>query len=383
MVAVAVTGFLGYDVSVGGGALDAEFVQPWQLVLWLCTLLVTVAIFPLRGSASRRQLILMVATCVFAGLFFIVIQYSSVLPDVLRNLLQYGRLSRVVVQQSVTYTIANFALILIYVIASLRRWVGLGPSVQLLGIDLVIGGVLTALLGVMFTPAVLGLFIHPPFGLTPCTLSWPLGSCSDAGPARNPPMLWQLDLVQAAASTSLGLLVLSTSTFAGGVHQFGYRLRVALEGIVYSLRRIEWPALTFIAAASIVTVATAIQHYLHSSRTLDDIVTYELPAILWSVVAILSIVGASALLGSEWRVVLDTLGFVVRSGIAIFLRLWIYLLVLWGFNYLALLTFAAARHPFDPLGWEAGASLGALLLYLVVRRTRRKAAPSPQPGLNY
>jgi hypothetical protein len=234
---IALTGYLGYTRS-------EPLSQPWLLFLWFCAVLVTLQISIFRDTSLRARLIATLIMSLLAIVFIGITYFNQSLPEILRNLLQQGRLFRFLAGNQWTYTFVNFLLIGIFWLDTIRRWVrrargqspnpsvdigfpysGRGPrdndmpSLQeLISGDLIAAAVLTLVLSFIFEPQIVALFIHPQgVEITNCTVSWPIGSCLGygAGPT-NPPTLSFIDLIQTLLYLPLGLLILAlTATVSG------------------------------------------------------------------------------------------------------------------------------------------------------------------------
>lgn len=234
---IALTGYLGYNRS-------EPLFQPWLLFLWFCALLITLQISIFRHQSLRKRLIATLIMSLFAVVFIGITYFNQSLPEILRQLLQQGRLLRALASSQWTYTLVNFGLIGIFWADTIRRWIrrargqapnpgvdiGFGyggrgerdnemPSLQeLISGDLIAGAVLALLLSFLFEPQIITLFIHQQgVVIDSCTVSWPLGTCvaPGAGPG-NPPTLSFMDLIQTLLYLPLGLLVLAlTATVSG------------------------------------------------------------------------------------------------------------------------------------------------------------------------
>ncbi|HEY1390396.1 MAG TPA: hypothetical protein VGF38_17800 [Ktedonobacterales bacterium] len=241
---IALTGYLGYTKS-------EPLSQPWLLFLWFCAVLVTLQISIFRDASLRARLIATLIMSLLAIAFIGITYFNQSLPGILRDLLTRGRILRALASSPWTYSFVNFALVTIFWLDTLRRWVrrrrgqspnpgvdigfpysGRGPrddempSLQeLISGDLIAAAVLTLLLSFIFEPNIIGAFIHPQNGpITNCTVSWPIGTCVGygAGPT-NPPTLSFIDLIQTLLYLPLGLLILALTATVSGLE--------ALQGV--------------------------------------------------------------------------------------------------------------------------------------------------------
>jgi hypothetical protein len=240
VVAFGITGFLGYTRQ----APDSAFIQPWGLFLWLCALLITLQVSILRDQSLRSRLIATLITSILAIFIIFVTNFGGSLPEIIRQLLNQHRLLTLLGGNALTYTIANFGLIVIFWADSIRRWIrrsqGLPPNPrvdigidnprvvkdedlpslqELISGDLMAGAVLTLALSFLFNADLLTFLIHPNgFTITGCTVSWPVGTCvGNGGGIGNPPTLTFIDVIQTLIYLPLGLLVLALSATLSGL----------------------------------------------------------------------------------------------------------------------------------------------------------------------
>ncbi len=296
------------------------------------------------------------------------------------------------------------------------------PEMQeLVSGDLIAGAVLALLLSLLFkTEVIAGIVrITPP--VNTCLVSLTL-SCPIAPGAHVPQTITFVDLIQALVYLPLGLIVLALSATLsglgaiGGVNEHDAELpaaRLAAQGVIptsgtqpiaedvaativdtlraaldrrirslgrslaLSLRLVGWPSLLFLAAYGLTDLAMAIQSYLHSGKHLDDVLAYVLPAAIWGLVALLTMVFSAALMLFKWRVVDNTLRFLTLIGFIVLITFWIFSLALWGFNKLIAATAPAfQRRPFDPPSFSTAHSFAALVAaaaYFAVRGRRGRA----------
>lgn len=240
VIAFGVTGFLGYTKE----SPDSAFIQPWGLFLWFCALLITLQVSILRDQSLRSRLIATLIISVLAILIIFVTNFGNSLPEAIRQLLTSGRFLRLIGGSTLTYTLVNFALIIIFWVDSIRRWVrrsqGLPPNPrvdigidnpravkeedlpslqELISGDLMAGAVLTLGLSFLFRADLLNFLIHPNgFVITGCTVSWPIGLCmGQGGGIANPPTLTFIDVIQTLIYLPAGLLVLALSATLSGL----------------------------------------------------------------------------------------------------------------------------------------------------------------------
>ena len=306
------------------------------------------------------------------------------------------------------------------------------PSLQeLISGDLMAGAVLALLLGLLFRAELLAPALQSSgITLNTCTVSLPFSACHGFGGGPfDPPTLTFVDLIQALIYLPLGLMILAFAATVsglgavGGVNEkavaaFGLpgmptstqaqgksstaiatdvattvldtiqaaldrRARLLARNLVLSLRMIGWPTLLVGASRGLAELSTGIQLYLHSGKGIGDVAADILPAAIWAVVTVLSIVFSAALMLFRWRVAENTLRFLGLVGFVVLLTFWIFSLALWGFNQLLLQTHALDRTPFT-LGGATALSFGALVLfggYIVVSGMGKpkKAQPAIAP----
>jgi hypothetical protein len=281
---------------------------------------------------------------------------------------------------------------------------------ELVSGDLLAAALLALLLFGIFRVEVLGLVIHPQGGINTCTLSWLAGACGVGATLHDPPTLAFMDLLQVLIYLPLGLIVLALSAMLSGlgaVHAvdnldlalantsisaqsstapitedvtmtlykalrsaLDRRLRSLGRNFVLSLRMLGWPALLFVATFGISDLSINIERYLHSAKSLNDVVTHILPAAGWGTAAVLCVVGSLALMLFRFRVVDNTFRFLGLIGLVVLLTFWIFSLALWGVNQLIIHLSNDPdhfpRHPFDPPSFATFGSIAALLLFGVL-----------------
>jgi len=246
VVAFGVTGFFGWMNRPDTTGVDTLFRQPWLLFLWFCAVLITLQVSIFRNQSLRSRLwatLIVSAICiVFVGITY----FNESLPDILRRLLEQGRLLRLIATSTLTYSIVNFGLIAIFWADTIRRWVrrmrGLPPNpgidigigrageveempsmTELISGDLIAGALLTAVLALIFRSDVIGLLIHPQgmAHITDCMVSWPAGACAHGGGPHDPPTLTFLDIIQSLLYLPLGLIILALTATLSGLSAVG------------------------------------------------------------------------------------------------------------------------------------------------------------------
>ncbi len=264
------------------------------------------------------------------------------------------------------------------------------------------------------------------------TLSWPIGSHmpgSLGGGMFDPPTLTFMDLIQTLVYLPLGLIILAlTAVIAGlsvpggvtGVQQRGAtgdqgqgaqgvagevgitifkalqaaltrRVRVAADNFAVSLRSVVWPVLILVGTFAVAGAAESIQQYLHLlsdqracgtsacsyysdvQKLLDahqQLISPTL-ALLWGILAVVSIVISASLQLFQLRVAENSLRFLGLIGFTVLLTFWIFSLALSGFNALFSLTRLSPRVPFPQPGATTILSFGSLVVAGIVLLLRR------------
>jgi hypothetical protein len=142
------------------------------------------------------------------------------------------------------------------------------------------------------------------------------------------------------------------------------RLRELFFGLGRSLRNIVWPILLFVSTYGIFWVSVNIQHYLHADhKDINAVLNFILPAAIWGLVSVFSLVFSAALTLFRWRVADNTLRFLGLIGFIVLLTFWIFSLALWGLNLLLEQFNANVVRPFDPPSWATAASGAALIIF--------------------
>lgn len=242
VVAFALTGFFGWLGRSDTSGVDGALRQPWVLFLWFCALIITLQVSIFRNQSLRRRLAAILIISLLCVVFIGITYFSSSLPEVLRRLLEQGKLLRLLASSSVTYIVINFGLIAIFWTDTIRRWIrrarGLPPNprvdigfeklsvgfggaddmpslAELISGDLMAGAVFVLLLAGIFRTEVLANFIHTSPPINSCTLSW-FGMCGQGGTIKDPPTLTFIDLIQTLIYLPLGLIILAlTATLSG------------------------------------------------------------------------------------------------------------------------------------------------------------------------
>ncbi len=234
-LAFGLVGYLGYNSD--SAIVRSLFEKAWPLFLWFSALVFTLEIAVLRHPRLRRQL---VEALIVTIISMIVVGVAAVFPDAvtqfLSNLLNIHIYIPEIGNSPWTYAILNFGIILVFWADTVRRWIharggasrarvldlGIGtlefgeegdlPTLpELIAGDLIAGGVLVALLALIFQASVLNPIsdaLQLGARITTCTLSWPIGQCS-GDLASNPPTLFRIDIIQARIYLPLGFITLA------------------------------------------------------------------------------------------------------------------------------------------------------------------------------
>jgi hypothetical protein len=269
-----------------------------------------------------------------------------------------------------------------------------------------------------------------------CTLSWPIGHCAGGANVHNPPTLAFIDLIQALVYLPIGLIILALSATVSGLGAVGgidegttrpavvatpqgasttsvseqvsltvintlqaaitRRARIAVGSLAGSLRNVAWPALILVSIIGVAGASKAIQQYLHllsDQRTMSSLDPAEQAAVnsllnqglrfisptlalLWGVLAIITVVLSAALLLFRVRVADNTLRFMGLIGFTVLLTFWIFSLALSVFNALFSLTHLSDRVPFPQPGVTTVLSFAALVIAGIVWLVSRFRSPS-------
>lgn len=309
---------------------------------------------------------------------------------------------------------------------------------QLVAGDLIAGTIIVLVLGLLFQASVINALsnlLQTGVTIDTCAVTLPGTGCVSPGDLAAHSTLNFLDIIQALVYLPLGLLTLALSAVIKGlgqqvdaddtssiyervVRELINTVRAALNrrvGIAFNLalglRTVAWPALILLGTIAVAAASRGIQGYLHllsdqrtcagagytvaacGSEQVADFVRTNLAnfaqyqnvglALLWGVIAVLSIVFSAALLLFRWRVAENSLRFLGLVGFTVLLTFWIFSLALSGFNGLFSLTHLSDRVPFPQPGTATIASFAALLLfggYYLLQRLRRPRAGTPEPA---
>lgn len=241
VLAFALMGYLGYgdDASL----LGKTFHKPWPLFLWFSALVFTLEVAVLRHPRLRRllteALVVTIICMVFVG-------FSALDPGLLKYILTNLLNIRIAIPQiglsPWTYAILNFGVLIVFWLDTVRRWIrsqsgqptarridlGFGtlefgeseelPTLpELIAGDLIAGGVLAALLSLIFRAEVINPIadaLQVGVNITTCTVSWPIGHCVGGGGLMDPPTLSKIDLIQALIYLPLGFITLALTATA-------------------------------------------------------------------------------------------------------------------------------------------------------------------------
>jgi len=446
VAAFAITGFLGYPLPPNSPVtLEYRlFADPYILVGWFYLLLLILewSIFRHPSLAWRRVVILTVFVICMGIVAWIYLSGSDVVQRILEGRFFNGGFLRRLFSDPITLTIINLAILGIFWLDTVRRWVRrarglqpnprvnlgsydegkappeLDPLTDIVSGDLIAGGVLAFVLGVIFS----GYVINPLLPSNSCKVNL-FGSCS-ALP------LTTMDNVFALIALILGLVILALTATLSGLGAVGgvnpaqldrphvaartnlapsaapsgesvvergdtssriavseevsltiistlrnaldRRLRLILRALLLSLRNILWPLLALISAGSVAVACAYLEAYLHSQKTFGDAYTLMLPALIFGVVGALAAIFSPALFVFRWRVASNSLRFLGLIGFVVLLTLWIFSLALAGLNLLLLrdLLNVTDRQPFYPPSWSTVISLGALLVFGAIALVR-------------
>jgi hypothetical protein len=242
VLAFGLMGYLGYGDDTTS-LLGHAFRRPWPLFLWFSALVFTLEIAVLRHPKLRRQLTeaLVVTIICMAFVGFTALD-PGLLKYILNNLLNISIAIPQIGQSPWTYAIINFGVLAIFWLDTVRRWIrsqrgqppartidlGFGaieigeatelPTLpELIAGDLIAGGVLAALLSLIFHAEVINPIadaLQVGVNITTCTVSWPIGHCLGGGGLLDPPTLSKIDLIQALIYLPLGFITLALTATA-------------------------------------------------------------------------------------------------------------------------------------------------------------------------
>lgn len=347
-LAFALMGYLGYreDTSLLGQA----FHKAWPLFLWFSALVFTLEVAVLRHPRLRRQLSEALVVTIICMIF---VGFSALDPGLLRYILTNLLNIRIAIpqigQSPWTYAILNFGVLLIFWLDTVRRWVrsqrgqpaarridlGFGsvefgestdlPTLpELIAGDMIAGGVLAALLSLIFRAEVINPIadaLQVGVNISTCVVSWPIGHCVGGGGLGAPPTLSKLDLIQALIYLPLGFITLALTATANAFNAasetplgaapasgtalatdaqsravstevvpqsdlnekgrqsatvsvtgtiidalrsaLNRRIRIALDNLLLALRNVVWPLLILLGMIALGQVAQNLAFYLH------------------------------------------------------------------------------------------------------------------------
>lgn len=251
VVVLGLTGFFGRIHS--DNMLDAIFLQPWMLYLWLCLLVLTLEVAVLRDASVVVYRVAIVTVTIIAMIIVLITFFYGIpFGELLNSLLEQLFHLRVVIEDFVSspwfYSILNFGVLGVYALDSGRRWlrrarglppsrrvdIGLGEKVdtsklpgmqQLVAGDLLAGALLAVVLAVIFRAEIVETFWHltnSSVFVNGCTVSWPIGHCAPPGLTRaDPPTLTFIDTILALIALPTGLLVLALAGAVSGLGALG------------------------------------------------------------------------------------------------------------------------------------------------------------------
>ncbi|HZC05716.1 MAG TPA: hypothetical protein VE338_08745 [Ktedonobacterales bacterium] len=241
VLAFGLMGYLGYGDD--NSLLGQAFHKPWPLFLWFSALVFTLEVAVLRHPRLRRQLTEALVVTIICMVF---VGFSALDPGLLRYILNNLLNIRIAIpqigQSPWTYAILNFGVIIIFWLDTVRRWLrsqrgqpaarridlGFGtleigeatdlPTLpELIAGDLIAGGVLAALLSLIFRAEVINPIANAlqiGVNITTCTVSWPIGHCVGGAGPLDPPTLSKMDLIQALIYLPLGFITLALTATA-------------------------------------------------------------------------------------------------------------------------------------------------------------------------
>jgi hypothetical protein len=234
IAAFAITGFTGYQPG-------PPFGEPWILYLWFCALVVTLQASIFRNRALRFQLVMTLIVTFICIALVGLNTFGTLLPEVIRRLLNLQEALRALATNVWTYTILNFGIIIVFWVDSIRRWLrrarGMAPTdvipllpgetaeslneedlpslEELISGDLLAGAALTLLLSFLFSANFVHLVVIQP-GVDVCTVSLPFAGCVSPGDPNAFYTLSYLDRIQSLIYLPFGLIILGlTATLSG------------------------------------------------------------------------------------------------------------------------------------------------------------------------
>lgn len=236
VIAFALVGYLGYrsDPAI----VQSLFRKAWPIFLWFSALVFTLEIAVLRSHKLRRYLVQALVVTLLAMVFVAIVAFF---PNAVKDFLESINLRDLAIYISniqnypLTYLILNFGVIAVFWVDTFRRWLlvrgsptnvnarvidlGVGrieigeegdlPTLpELIAGDLIAGGVLVAVLALIFQANVL----NPIYGvlqtgthITDCVVSLTLTCPTTAAPVT----ITRVDIIQALIYLPIGLITLA------------------------------------------------------------------------------------------------------------------------------------------------------------------------------
>ncbi len=460
VAAFALSGFLGY-IPQGQTLLNAPFIErvfhePWPIFFWLCALMIALQTSIFRDSMLTRQRVqTLIVSFISIILVILLYFYRDQLLNITNALGSFLRSLNIPIGSGLVYAIINYGIIAIFWFDTIRRWfrryqgkpiapqidifqrkvvkdasLTLMPSLsELISGDVIAGGVLTALLWLLFSPSSLQAigsaigysgpaehcylscnivdrnqtFIYFPLGLMILALTAVVNGLGELNAVNRKTIA-----IEAAASASS---LDSTGKGTKGVVQTIIEVLLAaisrqflnfFRNLALALRAAAWPALIFIGTAGLAVAAKYIEYYMHANscrvnssacdlfsapNDFTHMLLYGGIAAIGGTAAVLCITSAAALLVYNVHVAQNTLRFASLTGFIILLTLWIFELALSGFNELLSVLGVTQRWPFAQPELLTGISFAALVIYgaqLFISRARSKDSTplfTPQVGM--
>jgi hypothetical protein len=418
MVAFGVTGFLGFPLYPGAAqGLHLVFQEPWVLYLWFCGLMLTLQTLMFLGnSESQRrwqlstQIVTVACILVFGALYF----YDA---DVLPHLPVQG-LGDYIEQSPWTYTLANALLLGVFAFDMLRRWYLLArgrpipflpeertrrgdarqgaergtieAALQVIAGDLLAAALLAIGLAGAMRPEFINIFIRlaggSPVGATILALPG-TGAHDDRHTLAHIDglLFWYL-LIGGLFALALSALfeALASANIAGALLRSfitGLRRQLSLFAFARSLRNILWPACIAAATLALAFAADSIHAYLSALSAGHQLLDLDLAddallarAVLAGIGATLAVVTAASLQMFSLRTEIRWLREVGRVATGVLVTLWLFALVLSGFNQLLIYTHKSTATPFPWLNVSMLVSFLSLVGYSVLQRLRHPGA---------
>ena len=351
VLAFGLMGYLGYGDA--HSPLANAFHKAWPLYLWFSALVFTLEVAVLRHPRLRRQLTEVLVVTIICMIF---VGFSALDPGLLKFILTNLLNIRFTIPQigtsAWTYTIINFGVLIVFWLDTIRRWIrsqrgepttrridlGFGtlefgeaadlPTLpELIAGDLIAGGVLAALLSLIFRMEVINPIAEAlQIGnhlITTCTVSLPLHCVKPGGGLTDAPTLSKIDLIQALIYLPLGFITLALTATANAFNAasdtptgtaaptapgtaiatdaqnravstqviqpteptekgrqsatvsvtgtiidalrgaLNRRIRIAIDNLLLALRNVVWPLLILVGMIALGQVAQNISFYLH------------------------------------------------------------------------------------------------------------------------